>query len=267
MLVTPSMAQEFLTHNISNRKLDEKTVSLYQRLLKNHLFVLSNDAICFGTNGILLNGQHRLTACVRSNVPMPCIVCRNMPNESYIIMDNGKNRTAADILYVQDVPNAALVSASIRRFLKLKNNYTVMNEMAGSDRTSNAEIEDEFNSKKDFWNNIGKTSSKIAAKGRWKLLKGSDIGGISSYLILEKKHPEDTVMSFFNEIEGLKNPSHSVITLLQQKLNESKRSLLKRLPGFVVQKLVIKAWNAYVTGKTYTHLFYVERSDKNLWFV
>ncbi len=33
------------------------------------------------------------------------------------------------------------------------------------------------------------------------------------------------------------------------------------------QKLIIKAWNAYITGKTVKVLKYVESVDKDLWFV
>ncbi len=269
LLVTPEMARDFLTHNISNRKLDRHTVALYSRVLKEGLFLLSNDAICFDLAGTLLNGQHRLTACVETGISFYCIVARGVPTESYVIMDNGKNRTASDVLYVQDVASATAVAAAIKRYINLCRHLSTIADAAGGAwlKISNAEIEQEYKRDTEFWNSMTKWGSNLRAHGKWKLLNGSEYIAVSAYLILEKKHNDSFVKDFFEQIEGRQEPSTSVITLLQMKLNDSKRNPQRRLLPFVVQKLVIKAWNAYVTGKTYQNFFYNEKSDKDIWFV
>jgi len=266
--VTPEMAREFLTHNVSNRRLDRHTVALYSRMLSSGLFRLSNDAICFDLHGTLLNGQHRLTACVETGIPFPCLVARGVPTESYVIMDNGKNRSASDVLYTQDVKFATVIAAAIRRYINLCRHLASIGEISGSSqKTANAEIETEYNNNAGFWSATSKWAANTSAHSKWKLLKSSEIAGVAAYLVLGKNHDAERVRNFFEMVEGRQMPTASVITLLQQKLNDSKRNPMRRLLPFVRQKLLIKAWNAYVTGKEYQNFFYNEKSDKDLWFV
>lgn len=270
MLITPEMAQEFLTRNISNRRLDEKTVALYARLLREGHFMLSNDAICFSRQDILLNGQHRLTACCKTGKPMYCIVCRGMPSESYIIMDNGKNRSAADILSVQaNVKNATLTAATIKRFKVLErgNVAIVPNKMAGLEKMSNAEIEEEYTRHPKFWEDICTWAKRMCAQSRWKLLSASEVAGTSAYLIRIKAHDINIVKNFFEEIEGIQTPTNSSISAFQVRLNDGKRNPTKRPTALAAQKMLVKTWNAYLTGKTYQFMHFDPRYDKDRQFI
>lgn len=268
LVITPQMAQEFLTKNISNRRMDKTAVSNYKRIIESGQFILSNDAICFGVNGVLLNGQHRLKACCESKTPFAAIVVYGMPIESYVVMDNGKNRSASDVLYVQGVGNAALTAAIIRRVLVLNRQRTATGDLGSANKISNSEIEAEYQNHKGYWDDLSARTSKISQHGRYhNLVKGSDIGSIVAYLNLSLKHPIDRCYDFFEEIAGRVSPTNEVITLLQDRLRESKNFVGRRLSPFVIQKLIIKAWNAYITGKTYSRFFYNEKTDKELWFV
>lgn len=269
VLITPEMARDFLTKNISNRRMDKNSVNVYKRILESKQFVLSNDAICFGINDVLLNGQHRLQACVETRVPFVAFVAKGMPIESYVVMDNGKNRSASDVLYVQDVPKATLIAAGLRRYINLNRQYQIVGSLSGSvAKVSNSEIENLYNSKKDFWKMVGDRAANISAHGRYhNLIVGSEVFGMVSYLHLTMNHPIDRCFDFFEEVSGRNKPTNEVITLLQDRLRESKNFINKRLPSFVIQKLIIKAWNAYITGKTYSRFFYNEKTDKEMWFV
>lgn len=269
MVITPQLAQEFLTKNIVNRRLNKDTVANYERNMASGLFTISNDAICFGTNGLLLNGQHRLTACCKSGKPFIALVAKGFPIESYVVMDNGKNRSAGDVLYVQGTLNSALVAAIIRRNVLLNKSNVATGAISGSkQKISNSEIESLFNENKVFWTEITEFAKKASTTGRYhNLIVGSEIGAMSSYLIQTLKHPKERVFRFFNEISGREQITNSVITLLQDKLRESKNFIAKRLPPTIVQKLIIKAWNAYVKGKTYKVFYYNEQTDRDLWFI
>lgn len=269
MVITPEIAQEYLTHNISNRRMDMKAVENYKRIFDKGQFTLSNDAICFGTNGVLLNGQHRLKACCETQKPFMAIVARGLPMESYVVMDNGKNRTASDVLYVQDTPRPALIAAIIRRWFVLNKQGTIVGSLSGSNsKFSNSEIEAEYKRRPNFWDEISLRASQISTHGKYhNLVVGSEVGATVAYLHCNKKHDIVKCFNFFEEIAGRQKPTNDVITLLQDKLRESKNFINKRLPPFVIHKLVIKAWNAYLTGKTYVNFYYNERTDKELWYI
>lgn len=59
---------------------------------------MNGETIVFGTSGSLLQGQHRLTACVRANVGFKTIIVRNVPDRVMYSIDRGKARSFADQL-------------------------------------------------------------------------------------------------------------------------------------------------------------------------
>ena len=85
--VTPTQAKQWLQGNVDNRKLRETRVVFFTRLLQEDEWELTGDAIVFADQGILINGQHRLTAVVVSKVPAQFLVLRGVPSKTQEVMD------------------------------------------------------------------------------------------------------------------------------------------------------------------------------------
>lgn len=96
--ITPTKAKEYLTHNENNRRLRRSIVTRYAKDMTAGRWLLSGDPIVFSYDGILRQGQHRLTACVEANVAFETLVMRNADANAYKVMDTGEKRTLADIL-------------------------------------------------------------------------------------------------------------------------------------------------------------------------
>ena len=80
--VTPQIAQKWLDEcNTHNRTLYETTVDAYARDMKRGFWALNHQGICFSEDSVLLDGQHRLAAVVRSEKTVPFYVFRGMPKE------------------------------------------------------------------------------------------------------------------------------------------------------------------------------------------
>ena len=63
--ITPEKAQFYLEKNFeNNRKISRNNLEELKREMRNSRFILSDSAICFDTDGTLVNGQHRLMAVV-----------------------------------------------------------------------------------------------------------------------------------------------------------------------------------------------------------
>ena len=61
--VTPELAEELLRDfNTHNRRLRSRQVSLYAESMRQDRWSLNGEPIQFDADGVLLNGQHRLTA-------------------------------------------------------------------------------------------------------------------------------------------------------------------------------------------------------------
>jgi hypothetical protein len=97
--ITPQKAKEWLEKNTNNfRKAQSRTYIAYRKAMLAGEFGLTHDAIGFDASGRLLNGQHRLIACVESGKGFWSLVARNMPGRSEVQTDTGSARTLPQIL-------------------------------------------------------------------------------------------------------------------------------------------------------------------------
>ncbi len=99
LMISPEMADQFLTSNEGNRKLSNRHVERLAGFMKEGRWVLNNDSICFSPSGRLLNGQHRLHAIASSGVTVPMGVLYNVSEEAFKWMDTEtRRRRAADFI-------------------------------------------------------------------------------------------------------------------------------------------------------------------------
>lgn len=76
--INPSEAQAYLDNNAKHRPIKDKKVAEYMAEMQDGHWKLNGKTICFDSTGRLLNGQHRLSAVVRSGVPLTTVVVRGL---------------------------------------------------------------------------------------------------------------------------------------------------------------------------------------------
>jgi len=92
--ISPAKAVEYLKYNTDNyRKLTRAVYKRYAEDMKNGKWQLNGEAIIFGEDGTLKDGQHRLAAIIESGKTIKMAVVRNVSKETDIF-DVGVNRTA-----------------------------------------------------------------------------------------------------------------------------------------------------------------------------
>lgn len=104
--ITPDMARTMLGANTNNRNISRQQVELFARTMSQQAWQMNGEAIKFSDKGRLLDGQHRLLACVESGVPFRTLVIRGLPEGTQETMDAGKSRTMANVLELQGHGNA-----------------------------------------------------------------------------------------------------------------------------------------------------------------
>lgn len=113
--ITPTIAAAWLDKNTINRKLKTSTlVKKYAADMKSGSWRLTFDPIRFGDDGSLLDGQHRLHACILADTPFASLVVYNMPSELRSVIDIGASRTTADVLTLTGSANASLLGGAAR---------------------------------------------------------------------------------------------------------------------------------------------------------
>jgi hypothetical protein len=97
-LITPEIASYLLEHhNIeTNRKLSPSKVLQYAKAIKQGEWIIG-DALKFDNKGLLCDGQHRLSAVVRSNIPTEFVITVGYSHESAQVFDRGKPRNLVDV--------------------------------------------------------------------------------------------------------------------------------------------------------------------------
>lgn len=121
--VTPDIARHWLeTLADYQRKASTKDVDLYARAMKEGKWDENvPQAICFDTDGRLCDGQHRLMAVVASGASIKFDVIRGITRETFLRLDQGRRRTAAEFIAVK---HSNHIAALISRIIALKSHGT-----------------------------------------------------------------------------------------------------------------------------------------------
>lgn len=113
ILVTPEMATEWLKANTMNRKIRKSHVRTLVRDIREGRWPFNPQPISFGTDGSLLDGQHRLHAIAMAETPVQLAVWFNVPLDARRVMDTGQTRNLSDIAGITKT-QAAVAQSMIR---------------------------------------------------------------------------------------------------------------------------------------------------------
>lgn len=120
--VTPDQATTWLAeNNTHNRTLREGKVSQYARDMAAGHWQFNGDPVRFAADGTLLDGQHRLSAVIRSGVTVPMVVIWGLARATQETMDIGAVRTMADALRLRGAEDSKYLAAIARRLVMFDN--------------------------------------------------------------------------------------------------------------------------------------------------
>ena len=112
--ITPELAAEWLKKNENNRRQSRSTIDAYARDMKAGKWLLSGDPIRFEASGDLIDGQHRLKACIKAGVPFHSVVICNLDFPVMRVIDHLRVRTVADNLHIEGKNHSLILAASAK---------------------------------------------------------------------------------------------------------------------------------------------------------
>lgn len=135
MTITPALARVWLTKNTNNRPLRLDTVKRYVRDIMAGNWLMTGESIIFSTADVLLDGQHRLEAVSRADMPIEALVVFGVTPDAYKAMGQCRPRGASQILTMAGHSNASTLASAARwiNFLTTGRSY--------GDAVTSAEIE------------------------------------------------------------------------------------------------------------------------------
>lgn len=240
MLVTPEMAEQWLTKNVGNRRIRKAILNRYSRDLAAGRWRENGSSIVIAKNGNLLDGQHRLSAIVQTGCAAYTLVVQNVDPIAQPTIDDGAKRTTSDRLTFRDEVNSHATAAILRRVMLWEEGITF--NSGKYQPTSQEQL--------DFLDANDRVKSAVAAAihyRRRKLLPPSIIG-LCWYVF--SGLDADQCATFFDRLDdGANLAFNHPITVLRNKLID-----LTREPGRVPEDLllhyVMKTWNLYRAKKS-----------------
>lgn len=126
--ITPEMAAELLARSdLSNRRIRPATVQRYMNDMVAGRWQLTGEPII--VNGTtLINGHHRLNACIQGGMPFTTAVFRGADRQVYSVVDSGLPRQAGDVLEQDGHQNATVLGATVRLVLGYRSSTLNDNE-------------------------------------------------------------------------------------------------------------------------------------------
>ena len=113
VLITPEIAADLLTKNVRNRKPKRRAIAAYVRDMLAGEWNVDASTIEIDRQGLLMNGQNRLSACVEAGVPFPTLLRTGLDPDARFFMDTGVKRTGGDTFLMMELPDPNNIAAAI----------------------------------------------------------------------------------------------------------------------------------------------------------
>lgn len=264
MSITPEMARIMMERNHSdewrNRPESASGIKRFARRMANGEWHYTGETIIFSNTGNLLNGQHRLMACMEANTPFESLVAFGVENEAFKFMDVGLTRTAGHVFAIEGIPNYHFCASACRLIAEyFAERAWSGNTHGGGHDWSNDRLLDVYYQHEDI-----QRSQSIAVKLSKAGLMTPRWAGLVHYVCAKKSRAQAD--DFFQKvatgvgIESTKDPVH---VLRGRLIKNSQSSADKKEGDMYVAAYAIKAWNAMREGRKISFLKFRVASNPN----
>lgn len=257
VVITPSLASTMTERNVQNRHLIDNHVRRLAADMQYGRWEENGETIKFDTDGRLNDGQHRLYAAALYEQTFTSDICFGLSSSSRLTVDQGRKRTARDILQIRDgTPNAAHVASAVRVLLTLR-----AVDAAGRNRVGPSFTSIEVAAHFDDFPNISEYVTRAMAFHR--TLKRPSCGVIAALMFMFDNVAADASERFWRMLEtGLDMHSdEDPIYVLRERLTAWANSRARQI-DYDALAVVIKAWNAYRKGKSIRVLHFKPDNEK-----
>ena len=239
--ITPKQAAKWLAHNRANRPLSQVTVDRYAAAMQAAEWKLNGDSIRFDENGDLIDGQHRLHACVKSGRTFMSYVVTDLPVDAFDTIDQGRPRTMADVLARRGEKHYSTLAAACRFIWELETG-----KVGCAEKMRPSHLDGVLNEHPTIRESV-EVTVKMMSNSKVRFIPGSHVAALHYLFGTIKPHKNKEFWERVIEGTGLSKemPEYT----LRKRLIENMGSVAK-LPTEAVFALTIKTWNASSNNQT-----------------
>ena len=112
--VSPEKAAELLANRAGNRPVRQAKVRAFARDILAQRWMDNGQTLSIGTDGKLLDGQHRLLAIIEAGKTVSLRIVRGVNPAAFRTIDSGSARSFGDVLSIQGEASSSTLSAAVR---------------------------------------------------------------------------------------------------------------------------------------------------------
>ena len=255
-MISPKYAEELLKLNTNNRKIRQSKVDSLAESMKKGEWELSNDAITISEGNVLLNGQHRLLAVVKSGVPCNFILYTGAPDSSFGIMDTPSLRRVSDVISRMGGASSIAADVTVSKFLclsaDLENAWETVHRFHHTPPATRKECIETYERHAEDIHKWIRISEGMKNKGM-QLITLTTVASFGLFLEKKMLHSEDKIKAFFKELLEDGKTQHGTILFARKKLMRHKMKT-EVLAKYDDVRLMIRAWNDYVLGRETSYI-------------
>jgi len=243
--ITPELATEWLRSNTHNRNLRQRVVGSYATDMAAGAWVEDGQSIKFSTDGVLLDGQHRLAAIAKAGVTIRMLVVRGLPDSTQDTMDTGAKRTMADVLKLRGEANYVALASALLRVHQWQNGArrSIGRGNSPDVRPTHRQLLQLLQDQPEI-----RRSAEIGVRVRNALPMPSGCTALCHWLF-SRIDQGDTAFFFARLIDGAGLQTDDAVYALRRSAELNAKDKARSTSEPYTIALIIKAWNAYREGR------------------
>lgn len=119
--ITPDRARRMLEHTerlgFANRSLVRARVEKLVHAIETDQWQITHQGIALRDDGAVIDGQHRLAAIIQAEIAVDMLVTRDVPSETFTVVDTARARTTSDSLRIAGFSDTNVLAAIARGYL------------------------------------------------------------------------------------------------------------------------------------------------------
>lgn len=244
--ITPKKAKEWLEkYNVANRVMRQGWVRTLAGHIKDNQWRVTGETIVFNKRGELVNGQHRLAACVESGVAIQSLVVRGVDDDVYPWVDQGKSRTNGDHFSRQGIKNYNTIAGAAR--------FIGCYEAGGDWRLKLTPVEAD-----EVIANHKSIHECCDFVRKFKLRGGMSGAMATALLTLMGEKNARQAETFWSQVLGGEGITKTMPTYTVRERMLENLSSIRQMRPYVLAAICIKAWNLTRDGRSCKQLKWTE---------
>lgn len=245
--IAPAEAASLLRHVRNIAPMDQRQIGTYAADMAAGVWKLNGDPIILDTKGMVLSGRLRLHACVRAERPFTTLIVRNVDASHFDTIDSVRRRTVSDIMTIRKEKDGRALAAALTVLWRFANDDFPATSKRASSQALIAVLEQ---------NPEIRLSVSIARASSPRLPHG--LGAALHFLFSRV----DTAKAdaFFADLARDDLNGLAATASLKKQLDEGLEQGGSRSQAQMAG-LVIKAWEAYRSGRPVSFVRFVPGTD------